>query len=127
MLVETFVDPGRFRGTCYRAANWAEQEFGSVWIYDNRLKQRLYTIAQDFYNKRQANIPEACGTHAGTVGTYRFMKNKKVTMDLLLKAHTEVTIERIREHQVYLSHKTLPHSTTPTTLWQKEWANQHGE
>jgi hypothetical protein len=22
-LLETFVDPSRFRGTCYRAANWA--------------------------------------------------------------------------------------------------------
>jgi hypothetical protein len=22
-FVETFVDPDRFRGTCYRAANWA--------------------------------------------------------------------------------------------------------
>lgn len=21
-LLETFIDPGRFRGTCYRAANW---------------------------------------------------------------------------------------------------------
>ena len=21
-FAETFVDPGRFRGTCYRAANW---------------------------------------------------------------------------------------------------------
>jgi hypothetical protein len=21
-FLETFVDPGRFRGTCYRAANW---------------------------------------------------------------------------------------------------------
>ena len=24
LLVETFVDPQRFRGTCYRAANWIE-------------------------------------------------------------------------------------------------------
>ncbi len=153
VLVETFVDPGRFRGTCYRAANWqpvglssgrrdgikkgillyplvsswqttlclepeirlgdsagiespsnwAEQEFGSVQIYDNRLKQRLYTIAQDFYNSPQANIPEACGTHTGTVGAYRFMKNKKVTMNTLLTAHTEATIERIREHQIVLA------------------------
>ena len=23
-FAETFVDPGRFRGTCYRAANWVE-------------------------------------------------------------------------------------------------------
>jgi len=23
-FAETFIDPGRFRGTCYRAANWLE-------------------------------------------------------------------------------------------------------
>jgi hypothetical protein len=23
-FTETFVDPGRYRGTCYRAANWTE-------------------------------------------------------------------------------------------------------
>lgn len=168
VLVETFVNPSRFRGTCYRAANWrpiglssgrrdgikkeillyplasnwqttlcaepeirlgdsagiqspsnwAEQEFGSVQIYDNRLKQRLYTIAQDFYNKPQANIPEACGTHTGTVGTYRFMKNKKVNMDILLTAHTEATIERIREHKVVLAPQdtsTLNYTHHPTT------------
>jgi hypothetical protein len=23
-FAETFVDPGRFRGTCYRAANWVD-------------------------------------------------------------------------------------------------------
>jgi len=168
VLVETFVDPGRFRGTCYRAANWqpiglssgrrdgikkeiflyplvsnwqatlcvepeirlgesagiespsnwAEQEFGSVQIYDNRLKQRLYTIAQDFYNNPQANIPEACGTHTGTVGTYRFMKNKKVTMDTLLTAHTEATVGRIREHRIVLAPQdtsTLNYTHHPMT------------
>jgi hypothetical protein len=31
--------------------NWAEAEFGSIRFYDNRLKERLYSIAQDFYSK----------------------------------------------------------------------------
>ncbi len=168
MLVETFVDPNRFAGTCYKASNWtsvgetagrrdgrrkkiflypldprwrkvlcteppirlaerarpevpehwAEEEFGTVRLYDPRLKQRLYTIAQDFYNGPQASIPEACGSKAATMGAYRFFQNPKVTMEVVLTAHTEATIERIKEHRVVLVPQdttTLDYSTHPMT------------
>jgi len=168
ILVETFVDPNRFAGTCYKAANWtevgettgrrdgvakkiflyplcrswrkvlcaepplglcerprpeapehwAEEEFGTVGLYDDRLKQRLYTIAQDFYNSPQANIPEACGSKAKTMGAYRFFQNPKITLDMVLTAHTEATIERIKEHRVVLipqDSTTLNYSTHPMT------------
>jgi hypothetical protein len=168
VLVETFVDPGRFAGTCYQAANWtyvgdsagrrdgrgkkvflypliprwrkvlcvepplrlgekprpeepehwAEEEFGTVRLYDDRLKQRLYTIAQDFYDCPQANIPEACGSKSRTMGAYRFFENPKVTMDVVLTAHTEATIERIKKHRVVLVPQdttTLNYSTHPMT------------
>ncbi len=85
-----------------------EEEFGSVRLYDNRLKQRLYNIVQDFYNKPQANIPEACGSKARTMGAYRFFQNKRVTMDVVLTAHTEATIERIKKHRIVLA----PQDTT---------------
>jgi hypothetical protein len=168
VLVETFVDPSRFAGTCYKASNWAyvgdtagrrdgrakkiflypldpgwrkvlcaeppirlaerprpeapehwaEEEFGTVRLYDPRLKQRLYTIAQDFYNDPQANIPEACGSKARAMGAYRFFQNPKVTMDVVLTAHTEATIERIKPHRVVLVPQdttTLNYSTHPMT------------
>lgn len=168
VLVETFVDPSRFTGTCYRAANWiyvgdsagrrdgrrkrvflypldpkwrevlcveppfrlaerprpeepehwAEEEFGTVRLYDPRLKQRLYTIAQDFYQDPQANIPEACGSKARTMGAYRFFQNPKVTLDVVLTAHAEATIERIKKHRVVLVPQdttTLNYSTHPMT------------
>lgn len=168
VLVETFVDPNRFSGTCYKASNWtdvgksagrrdgiakkiflyplcrgwrnmlcveppirlcekprpeapkhwAEEEFGTVRLYDERLKQRLYTLAQDFYNCPQANIPEACGSKAGAMGAYRFFQNPKVTMDVVLTAHTEATLERIKEHRVVLVPQdttTLNYSTHPMT------------
>jgi hypothetical protein len=158
VMVETFVDPSRFTGSCYRAANWryigdsagrrddiakkiflypldsrwrealcvepqiglgemprpeapehwAEEEFATVRLYDNRLKERLYRVAQDFYNSPQANIPEACGSQARTKGAYRFFQNPKITMDILLTAHTEATIDRIKEHKVVLA----PQDTT---------------
>jgi len=98
--------------------HWAEEEFGTVRLYDDRLKQRLYTIAQDFYKDPQANIPEACGSKARTMGAYRFFQNPKVTMDVVLTAHTEATIERINEHRVVLVPQdttTLDYSTHPMT------------
>jgi hypothetical protein len=168
VVVETFVDPSRFAGTCYRAANWvcvgetagrrdgvrkkiflyplcahwreilcaeppiglgqmprpeapehwAEEEFATVRLYDPRLKQRLYSIAQDFYNCPQANIPEACGSKPRTMGAYRFFQNKKVSMDVVLTAHKEATLERIKQHRVVLAPQdttTLNYSTHPMT------------
>lgn len=168
VLVETFVDPSRFRGACYKGAgwicvgktsgrrdgiskmiflrplsekwketlccepvvglgemerpespsNWAEEEFGTVRLYDDRLKQRLYTIAQDFYDKPQANIPEASGCKARTIGAYRFFKNEKVNWDVILTAHTEATIERIKEQRIVLAPQdttTLNYTTHPMT------------
>ena len=99
-------------------ANWAEEEFGTVQLYDNRLKQRLYNIAQDFYSCPEANIPEACGSKARTMGAYRFFQNQKTTMDVVLNAHTEATIERIKQHRVVLVPQdttTLNYSTHPIT------------
>jgi hypothetical protein len=168
VLVETFVDPERFAGVCYRAANWqhigqtagrrdgkrknilvyplapswreilcrepeiklgetprienptnwAEEEFGSVRFYDPRLKRRLYTIAQDFFAKCEKNIPEACGSKAKTMGAYRFFQNKEVSMEVILNAHTEATIERIKNHRVVLAPQDttiLDYSTHPMT------------
>jgi len=158
VLVETFVDPTRFHGGCYRAANWtevgqtagrrdgipkrllvyglcadwreqlcvappvrlsipapprasapwAEVEFATARLHDERLKQRLFTVAQNFYNDPQANIPQACGTKARTLGAYRFFQNEKVTMEVILTPHTEATIARIQAHAVVLA----PQDTT---------------
>jgi hypothetical protein len=88
--------------------NWAEEEFSTMRVYDDRLKQRLYRIVQDFYNRPEANIPEACGGKAQTIGAYRFFQNKKMSMEVVLTAHTEATIERIKDQRVVLA----PQDTT---------------
>lgn len=89
-------------------AHWAEEEFGRARLFDERLKNRLYFLADEFYNKPQASIPEACGERSQTVAAYRFFKNKKVSMDVILTPHTEATIARIKEHRVVLA----PQDTT---------------
>lgn len=168
VLVETFVDPTRFDGTCYKAANWeyvgdtsgrrdgipkhiflrplqsdwqetlcfepsfslgdgqpienpanwAEEELGTVRIFDPRLKRRLFTIAQKFYDNCGKTIPEACGSRAETVGTYRFFDNKETSMEVILTAHTEATIERMKNYSVVLAPQdttVLEYNTRPMT------------
>jgi hypothetical protein len=162
VLVETFVDPSRFSGTCYRAANWlrigqtvarctaypngkvadgpkdiyvyplsrtwqgvlcaepkvalcstprpedpadwSEEELGTVQFFDQRLKQRLFTLAADFFAQPGELIPQASnGSAAKTKASYRFFENPNVDMQTLLRPHIESTIERIRSHPVILA------------------------
>jgi len=157
VLIETFVDPKRFKASSYRAANWryagqtsgrraaqqgeeakeifvyplcekwqqilreeqqyklgqrhrepdyadwAEEEFGAAELYDPRLTRRLIGLAHDFYNQPQSPITQACGSHAKTVAAYRFFNNERVSMDNLLRAHTESSIGRIRKYEVVLA------------------------
>ena len=162
VLAETFVDPGRFAGTCYRAANWVrvgqtaarptpypngkvadgpkdlyvvplarhwrrelcaeptvplgsaprpeapadwtEEEFGRVPFFDDRLKQRLFTLAADFFARPGALVPEAAtGSAAKTKAAYRFFQNPNVDLPTLLRPHVEATLERLRAHPVILA------------------------
>ena len=162
VLAETFVDPRRFTGTCYRAANWwpvgqtvarptahpngkvtegpkdiylyplcdhwkgvlceepqvalgstpaaeapadwTEEEFGRAQFFDGRLKQRLFTLAADFFAQPGELIPQAShGSAAKTKAAYRFFQNPQVDMPKLLRPHIESTLERIRSHPVILA------------------------
>jgi hypothetical protein len=173
LLLETFVDPTRFKGTCYRAANWmpvgqtsgrrgaqrevgggakdifihplhdhwrrilceepqaglyaksraiaptdwVEDELSTAEFYDPRLNRRLFSVVRDFYHQPQALIPQACGP-SGAKGAYRFFDNKRVTMDNILSAHAESTVERIKPHAVVLAVQdttTLNYTAHPGT------------
>ena len=162
VLAETFVDPRRFAGTCYRAANWrhvgqtvarptaypngkvaegpkdiylyplnehwkgvlcaepevalcsrpraeapadwTEEEFSRVQFFDARLKQRLFTLAADFFAQPGELIPQASqGSAAKTKAAYRFFQNPQVDMPKLLRPHLESTLERVRSHSVVLA------------------------
>ena len=162
VLAETFVDPGRFSGTCYRAANWVrvgqtaarstaypngkvaegpkdiylypisrnwqgvlcaeprvalcstpraeapeewtEEELGTVQFFDERLKQRLFTLAADFFAQPGELIPQVSnGSVAKMKAAYRFFQNPNVDMQRVLRPHIESTIERIRTHPVILA------------------------
>jgi hypothetical protein len=163
VLVETFVEKQRFRGTCYRAGNWisagetkgrgrqdhdnqralpikkvllypldgkarerlcesaaaeaaperapvrpapadwAEEEFGQARLGDQRLTQRLVTLARDFGANPQAQIPQACQSRAKTKAAYRFLDHPRTTMKDLLEPHYQSTTRRIAREAVVLS------------------------
>jgi hypothetical protein len=162
LLVETFVDPDKFEGGCYRAANWeqigqtagrqdgflngqissgkkdvyvyrlradakpvlcrepedrlelrgkpgvagdwVDQELATARIFDGRLRKRLCQVTRRFAAQAQALVPQASnGSAAEAKGTYRFFKNKRVTMDAVLKGHVEAAVGRAREHKVVLA------------------------
>ncbi len=85
-------------------ANWAEVEFGSCDLGDERLKRRLVTLAQDFYAQPTASIPRACsGDRAKTKAAYRFLDNEQTMMKTLLDPHYHATESRMAGHKVVLA------------------------
>jgi len=85
-------------------ADWTEAEFGTVPLFDDRLKRRLCTLAADFFAQPGALVPQACtGSPAKTKAAYRFFKNATVDMPTLLRPHLEATLARLRAHPVILA------------------------
>ncbi len=185
VLLETFVERGRFRGTCYRAANWiyvgqslgrgrqdraksfslsekdlyvyplrkrardvlcaalpqahhtlrqpacatvdtsqgsqdwACEEFAEAELNDERLSKRLLILARDFYDRPQANIPQACQSRAKTKAAYRFFEHSQTTMDSILRSHYEATVNRVSQQKVVLvvqDTTSLNYSAHPATV-----------
>lgn len=97
-------DPLVLRSSIQPPADWVEEEFCGARIVDDRLRQRLYTLAQDFFARPGELIPQACsGSVAKSKAAYRFFRNKGVDMKALLKGHIEATAQRVRTHKVVLA------------------------
>jgi hypothetical protein len=90
-------------------AHWAEAEFGGLQVWDARLKQRLYHLAEDFWGDAQSrSLTRRCADRARTVAAYRFFRNPRINMQLVLGAHREAVIERMRDQPLVL----VPQDTT---------------
>ena len=87
---------------------WAEREFASLDPGDVRLKRRIIQVAQAFAAAPQANIPQACSNWAETKAAYRCMSNPKISDTLILDAHRQAVIERLKTQTVVL----VPQDTT---------------
>jgi hypothetical protein len=85
------------------ARDWAEEELGEAEIGDRRLSKRLVNIAQAFYARPQANIPQACQTRAETKATYRFLDHPETSMERTLEPHYQATVTRMNREAVILA------------------------
>jgi hypothetical protein len=71
-------------------------EFRGAEIPDWRLRERLVTIAQALDGMPDGSLPKATKTTAGREAAYRFLGNRKVTMDAILAPHVQATARRCR-------------------------------
>ena len=86
------------------AQDWAEEEFGGVELFDERLRERLLVLARDFYAQPGELVPQACrGSMAKVKAAYRFFDNRQTDMQALLQPHIGATLERIQKHKVVLA------------------------
>lgn len=83
--------------------DWARHEFAELAVGDQRLRERVITVARAFAANSTAHVPEACGTRACTKAAYRVFANPKVTMDALLTAHYQATTGRCQNRGVVLA------------------------
>lgn len=118
-LCQEPADPLVLRFPIRGAEEWVHEEFAGARLGDERLRQRLYTLAQDFLAQPGKLIPQACqGLEAKSKAAYRFFRNKGVDMQALLKGHVEATAQRVRTHNVVLAVQdttTLNYTAHPST------------
>ena len=81
---------------------WVHREFGGARLGDPRLQRRLFDLAEAFYARPQAAIPEACGSAAAAKAAYRFFDHDRVGMDVLLEPHRQATAARMRREPLVL-------------------------
>jgi hypothetical protein len=81
---------------------WAEHEFATIELGDERLKRRAVLLAERLGQKPGASIPGACESWAETAAAYRFLRNEEVGWDDVMTAHAQASRARMREHAVVL-------------------------
>ncbi|MBP6809866.1 MAG: IS4 family transposase [Chromatiaceae bacterium] len=90
-------------------ADWTEEEFGGLKVWDARLKHRLYQLAADFWGDAQSrSLTRRCADRARTVAAYRFFRNPRINMQIILGAHREAVIARMGAQPLVL----VPQDTT---------------
>jgi len=74
---------------------WAADEMGEVKLRDQRHKQRLIQMIDQFTERPAVSIPAACGTWQATKAAYRFFRSERVEAKAILEGHEAKTIQRM--------------------------------
>ena len=83
--------------------SWAQEEFRTLELGDERLNARAVLLAQRLGSKPTESIPNACSGWAETQAAYRFLSNPRTDWQAVLKPHWDCSIERMRGHAVVLN------------------------
>ena len=81
---------------------WAQEEFETIDLSDERLNRRAVLPAERFGQKPGAGIPAACGNWTETAAACRFLRNEQVGWNDVLTARAQASRARIREHVALL-------------------------
>lgn len=85
------------------STQWAELEFDEAPLVDQRLNQRLRTVAADWARHPGACLAQACETPAKTKGAYRFLENDDVDPQQMLCGHRQAALTRLAREKVVLA------------------------
>lgn len=81
---------------------WMKSEFSNSNFGDLRLDKRYFDIIEELSKKSESNVSSAFESWKEIKACYRFIENKKVTIDKILSPHTNKTIERIKKNPIVL-------------------------
>ena len=88
--------------TLLRPAQWAESEFASAQLGDQRRTQRLVKIATNLVQKPGGTLPQAFPTYSELKAAYRFFNQPKVTFPQIQQPHWQRTRAACQEPGEYL-------------------------
>ena len=83
--------------------SWAQDEFKTLELGDQRLNARAVLLAERLTSKPTESIPNACLGWAETQAAYRFLSNPRTNWQALLEPHWASSLERMRGHKVVLN------------------------
>jgi Transposase DNA-binding/Transposase DDE domain len=97
------------------AGEWAEAEFGSATLGDERRTRRLVRLATDVASRPAGMVPRVCESSAAQEGAFRWLENAEIRHEPVLAAIQRATAARCAEQQLVF----VPIDATSLTLTDK--------
>ncbi len=80
-------------------SQWAEENFGSARLGDERRTRRLVKLAQAMLKAPTGSIPQQSGNPNDTIAAYRFLNNPKINRTMIQQAHIKKTLEKAHKQE----------------------------
>jgi hypothetical protein len=84
-------------------ADWAEVEWGTVELGDQRLTRRLVKVGRARFARPTALLPQSCGSFGATKAAYRLLQDPQASLEQFLSGHREATLSRAVGESVVLA------------------------